>query len=61
MQTIVIDIKAGFINGIGGLSDEQEVIIRDYDVSGINEKYLLTDEKGNVYFEEIWNSTGCKS
>ncbi len=61
MQQITIDVKNGFVNHIGGLQDLQVVMIRDYDVEGLDPNDLVKDSKGNLYYEELWTLSGLEN
>jgi len=50
---VVISVKDGAIIDVEAPS-QVDVVVRDYDVDGINEDLLDVDEEGDLYREMIW-------
>jgi hypothetical protein len=50
---VVISVKDGAVIDVEA-PPQVDVVIRDYDVDGINEDLLDVDEEGDLYREMIW-------
>lgn len=49
--TIIIDVEGGLIQEIHDIPDNIEIIVRDYDVEGVEEDKIKTDEDKREYIE----------
>jgi len=50
---IVISVKGGAVIDVEAPS-QADVVIRDYDIDGVDENLLDVDEEGDLYREMIW-------
>jgi hypothetical protein len=50
---VVVSVKGGAVIDVEA-PPHVDVVIRDYDVDGINEDLLDVDEEGDLYREMIW-------
>lgn len=53
METVVIIVGDGLVQDVHAPKGI-EVIIRDYDVDGVDEEDLSFDEDGKECFETVW-------
>ncbi len=53
MQKVIVSIKDGMVIDVEA-PDFLDVVIRDYDVEGVADKYLKRDKDGDLYRETIW-------
>ncbi len=53
-KSIVITMDGGLIQEIEGIPQDVVIVVRDYDVEGVDEDDLTKDENGNECFESIW-------
>jgi len=51
---IEITVEGGVIQDISGIPSGQEVVVFDYDVEGVDESLLKTDDDGNDYLESVY-------
>ena len=49
--TIIIDVEGGLIQEIHNIPDNIEIIVRDYDVEGVEEDRIKIDEDKREYIE----------
>ena len=49
--TIIIDVEGGLVQEIHNKPDNIEIIVRDYDVEGVEEDRIKTDEDKREYIE----------
>ncbi len=49
--TIIIDVEGGLIQEIHNKPDDIEIIVRDYDVEGVEEDRIKIDEDKRKYIE----------
>jgi len=50
---VVISVKDGAVIDVEA-PPQVDIVIRDYDIDGINEDLLDVDEEGELYREMIW-------
>lgn len=49
--TITVIVEGGVIRDIEDIPDGVRVIVRDYDMDGMDEEYI---EKGEGFWESVW-------
>lgn len=57
MATIQIDLEGGLITGVHAPKGVQ-VVVRNFDIEGVDNDYLTTLHNGEQCFETLWEGEG---
>jgi hypothetical protein len=54
-HTILVTVQGGVIQNIDDIPTDVRVVVRDYDVDGIDESKLEEDQDGHRFVESTWD------
>jgi len=53
-KKIVISVEGGVVQSIDGIPEDVVVVVRDFDVDGVDEADLTKDGRGDACVESAW-------
>ena len=53
-KTITVGVYGGLVQWIQGIPEDVRVVVRDYDIEGVDARDLSRDEGGDECVESVW-------